>query len=426
MERVHAQGTIHKVVAEDFVDTGTGTGLVHLSPANGEEDFLVATRRKIPVFAPIDDRVRFTAETGRFAGMFVRDADSLVSKLLTEKGSLVNEGRLEHEYPTCWRSGHRLVWVARREYFYWIDRVKEQLVEAAEHVEYYFDQPRNRFIEFIKQSPLGASPGRGSGARRSRYGSAQSARRRCTAFSRRQILDKALELPDGESFELHRPWIDRVLLKCPKCGAPCRREPFVLDTWHNSGSAPLSAFTDAERASLVPVGHLTEGIDQTRGWAYTLLVLNVIYEGKPVSPYKAFLFQGHVLDEKGRKMSKSLGNVLDALEMLNTGSVDLLRYYIIWKSSPVDALSMDTKEMSGRPYQVPSTPSITSTSIFNRTASRTASTRASTRRNGPWAGSSSRRSTSGCSTTSSRQSRAWRTRTRPRGTTTRARSWSTR
>ena len=107
----------------------------------------------VPVFAPIDDRVRFTEDAGRFAGLFVRDADSVVSKLLTESGNLVNEGTLEHEYPTCWRSGHRLVWVARREYFYWIDRVKDKLVEAAEKVEYYFDQPRNRFIEFLKQSP---------------------------------------------------------------------------------------------------------------------------------------------------------------------------------------------------------------------------------------------------------------------------------
>ena len=352
LEKLAKEGKVHKVVAEEFVDTATGTGLVHLAPGNGEEDFLVAMRRKVPVFAPIDDRARFTEDAGRFAGMFVRDSDALVGKLLEEHGSLVDLGRIEHEYPTCWRSGHRLVWVARREYFYWIDTIKDQLVAAAEKVEYYFDQPRNRFLEFIKQSPPWCV------SRERVWGTplpiwvCTKCREKVAAFSRASIVSQAVSLPDGESFELHRPWIDRILLKCPKCGSEARREPFVLDTWHNSGSAPLSAFTDEERRALVPVEHLTEGIDQTRGWAYTLLVLNVIYERAAVAPYRAFLFQGHVLDEKGRKMSKSLGNSIDGLTLLRDDSVDLLRFYMMWKSSPVDAVSLDLKEMTARPYQV--------------------------------------------------------------------------
>ncbi|MGA2198901.1 MAG: class I tRNA ligase family protein [Nitrososphaerales archaeon] len=351
-ERLSREGKIHVVVAEDFVDTATGTGVVHLAPANGEEDFFVATRRKLPVFVPIDDRVCFTEDAGRFAGMFVRDTDALVAELLRARGNLISDGRLEHEYPTCWRSGHRLVWVARREYFYWIDRIKDDLVVAAEKVEYYFEQPRNRFLEFIRQSPPWCI------SRERVWGTplpiwvCSACKEKVPAFSRESILEQAVSLPDGREFELHRPWIDRILLKCPKCGGDARREPFVLDTWHNSGSAPLASFTDEERRELVPVDHLTEGIDQTRGWAYTLLVLNVIYLKKPVAPYRAFLFQGHVLDEKGRKMSKSLGNVVDALAMLRNDSVDLLRFYITWKSSPVDAVSLDLKEMTGRPYQI--------------------------------------------------------------------------
>jgi len=114
-------GKIHRVVAEEFVDTTTGSGLVHMSPANGEDDFAVATRRGIPVFSPFDEQVRFTEEGGRFAGLFARDADQEVIEALREKGALLYAGKIVHDYPVCWRSGHRLVWLARREYFYWVD-----------------------------------------------------------------------------------------------------------------------------------------------------------------------------------------------------------------------------------------------------------------------------------------------------------------
>ena len=347
-----ASGQIHRVVAEDFVDTSTGTGVVHLSPANGEDDYLVATRRKIPIFSPLDDEAHFTEEAGKFRGLFVRDADSLVSSLLKERGPLVYEGRIVHDYPVCWRSGHRLLWVVRREYFYWIDRLKKKILEAAEDVEYFFDSPRNRFLEFLRESPpWGITRERIWGTPLPIWVCSECGEK-TPAFSRRRILELATNLPDGRDFELHRPWIDRIVFKCPKCASTMHREPFVLDTWHNSGSAPYSSFTDQEYRRLIPTEFLTEGIDQTRGWAYTLLVLNVILSGKPLSPYRSFLFQGHVLDAEGRKMSKSIGNVVDGLQALREYSVDLLRLYLLWKSSPIDPLSLDVKEMSGRPYQV--------------------------------------------------------------------------
>lgn len=343
---------IHRVVAEDFVDTSTGTGIVHLSPANGEEDYNVAVKRGIPIFAPFDDQVCFKEEAGRFAGYFARDADRLVSEALKERGALIFEGRIIHDYPICWRSGHRIVWLVRREYFYWVDRIKDKLIKAAEKVEYFFESPRNRFLEFINESPPWCI------TRERVWGAplpiwvCSSCGEKIPAFSRKRIIELAESLPDGPNFELHRPWIDRVVLRCPKCKSRAYREPFVLDTWHNSGSSPLASFTDKEYRRLVPVEFLTEGIDQTRGWAYTLLVLNVILTNKAVAPYKAFLFQGHVLDEQGRKMSKSLGNVILGLDVLRNYSVDLTRFYLLWKSSPIDQLILDLKEMSGRPYQV--------------------------------------------------------------------------
>ncbi|MGP8055978.1 MAG: class I tRNA ligase family protein [Nitrososphaerales archaeon] len=343
---------VHRIVAEEFVDTTTGTGLVHISPANGEDDFAVATKRGIPVFAPFDDQVKFTADGGRFAGLFARDADPIVVESLKERGALISVGKLTHEYPVCWRSGHRLVWLARREYFYWVDRIRDQLLRAAEKVEYFFEPPKNRFLSFIAESPPWCI------TRERVWGTplpvwvCEDCKEKVVAFSRKKIIELASELPDGPSFELHRPWVDRVVLKCPKCGGRALREPFVLDTWHNSGSAPFASFTDAEYKKLVPVEFLTEAIDQTRGWAYQLLVLNVILSGKPVAPYRAFLFQGLVLDEQGRKMSKSLGNVLQGLDVLRNHSTDVSRFYVIWKSSPDDAVSLDMKEMEGRPYQV--------------------------------------------------------------------------
>ncbi len=230
---------VHRVVAEEFVDITTGTGLVHISPANGEDDFAVATKRGILVFAPFDDQVKFTADAGRFSGLFARDADPVVVESLKERGALVSVGKLTHEYPVCWRSGHRLVWLARREYFYWVDRIRDQLLKAAEKVEYFFEPPKNRFLSFIAESPPWCI------TRERVWGTplpvwvCEDCGEKVVAFSRKRIVELAVELPDGPYFELHRPWVDRVVLKCPKCGGRALREPFVLDTWHNSGSVTL-------------------------------------------------------------------------------------------------------------------------------------------------------------------------------------------
>jgi isoleucyl-tRNA synthetase len=174
-------------------------------------------------------------------------------------------------------------------------------------------------------------------------------------FSRKEIVDKAQSLPDGQNFELHRPQIDRVQIKCEKCGSRMEREPFVLDTWHNSGAAPYASLNDEEYFKFIPAAFMTEGIDQTRGWAYTLLMQNVILTGTPVAPFKSFLFQGHVLDEKGNKMSKSIGNVIDAHTLLNENAVDLIRFYFMWKSSPIESLNFSLTEMATRTYQIMST-----------------------------------------------------------------------
>ena len=346
---------IHFVVAEKFVDITTGSGIVHLSPANGEDDFDIAVKRDVPIFVPIDDRVIFTSEAGVFQGLFVRDADSKVLELMNKKNSSVKVGKIKHQYPTCWRSHHKLVWLARREYFYMIDKLGDKPFNAANNVEYFYDAPKNRFLEIIKEKvPWCISRERIWGTPLPIWACSSCSNKEIFS-SRNEIISRAVKLPHGENFELHRPWIDEIEILCNKCNAVMNREPFVLDTWHNSGAAPYASQTDEEYNKLIPSLFLTEGIDQTRGWSYTLLMNNIILKNESLSPFKSFLFQGHVLDEKGNKMSKSAGNVIDAKSLLEQNSVDLIRFYFMWKTSPIESLNFDLKEMSGRPYQIMST-----------------------------------------------------------------------
>ena len=343
----------HVAVSETFVDASTGSGLVHLSPANGEEDIKIANKRKVKIFSPINDEVKFTEKAGKYQGMFVRDADRTIVEDLKECNALVKIGKIKHKYPLCWRSHHPIVWLARRGWFYKLDRLENKAIDAAESVEYFFEQPKNRFLGIIKERhPWCISRERIWGCPLPVW-SCEDCGEKNWFFTRKEIVDAADNLPDGPDFELHRPWIDNITVKCKKCNSvKTKREEYVLDTWHNSGSAPYSSLTDEEYSQEIPAPFFTEGIDQTRGWAYTLLIENVILNNGPTPPYKAFLFQGHVLDEKGGKMSKSKGNVLEGAELLQKYPADLIRFYFIWKASPIEPLSFSTDELMSRPYQV--------------------------------------------------------------------------
>jgi len=344
---------VHRVVCEDFVDVETATGVVHLSPGNGEEDFFAAQRRGVPVFAPFDDEVKFTVDGGKFCGVFCRDADQMVVDELKVRGLLVQAKLVVHEYPTCWRSHHKLVWLARKEYFLRTDKLNSKVLEAADKVEYFFGEMKNRFLSFLREGkPWCVSRERVWGAPLPVWKCEQCGEKTVVA-SKRELLRKAMEKPRGH-FELHKPWVDRVTFRC-RCGGVMRREDFVLDTWHNSGASPYARFTDEEFKKFVPVDFLTEGVDQTRGWANSLLLEHVVLTGRAEAPFKSFLFQGLVQDAKGRKMSKSLGNMLEANKLLNEYSADLTRFYCLRKCSPTDFINFDPAELGRRTYQVLST-----------------------------------------------------------------------
>ncbi len=343
----HTEKFMHAVVTGTHVTVEDGTGLVHTAPGFGPDDFEVGRKYEVPVFCPVTPSGLFTKEVPIFEGQFVFDTNSLVPKMLKEKGRLILEETVEHEYPHCWRCDTPLVYLAdKTQWFLKMIGVRERLVEENSRVEWtpewagtgrFGDWVANADDWCISRSRVWGSP--------LPVWVCDNCKAEVVIGSRSELKQRAVEFP--KDFEMHRPWVDRVVLKCEKCGGKMHREPFVTDCWLDSGmahTASVGYLRDQELFKrLFPYDFITEAVDQSRGWFYSLLYTSVVMHG--TAPFKACVSQGHVLDEDGGKMSKSRGNVVWMKDALRDVGADLFRLYMLSKSAPWSATNYCPKEI---------------------------------------------------------------------------------
>ncbi|MBN1455759.1 MAG: isoleucine--tRNA ligase [Methanomicrobia archaeon] len=325
------EGEAHKVITAEFVTLDEGSGIVHIAPAFGEVDYEACKVRELGFTQPVDSEGRFTDEVPPLAGIFVKDADREIIEMLRERGILYKEERYVHSYPFCWRCNSPLLYYARESWFIGMSQLREHLLANNEQITWYPGHLKyGRFGNFLENiadwalsrerfwgTPLPIWICTGCGAQH------------CVG-SLKEVQEKA-QSPVPDDIDLHRPYIDEVILKCDACGGAMQRVKDVIDCWYDSGSAPFAQWHypfDTERfTENFPASFITEAIDQTRGWFYSLLGVSTAVFDQP--PYLTVLSLGHILDEKGVKMSKSKGNVVDINALFKTEAADALRWYLI-------------------------------------------------------------------------------------------------
>ncbi|MCI5689074.1 MAG: isoleucine--tRNA ligase [Emergencia sp.] len=320
------------VTCMDYVSVEDGTGIVHTAPAFGEDDYQCGRKYNLPMLQPVDERGCYT-ETP-WAGRFVMEEglDVDIIKYLAGENKIFAKEKLEHNYPHCWRCGTPLVYYAKPSWYIEMSKLKEQLVENNNTV--------NWFPEFVGEKRFGnwLAEVKDWAISRSRYWGTPIPIWRCECGhlecigSRAELVEKAIEEID-ESIELHRPYVDDVHITCPHCGKPMSRIPEVMDCWFDSGAMPFAQwhypFENKEifEEKLFPADFICEGIDQTRGWFYSLMAISTFIMGK--APYRNVLVNDLILDKEGKKMSKSRGNTVSPFELFDKYGADATRWYLL-------------------------------------------------------------------------------------------------
>ncbi len=324
----------HYITCDSYVTMSDGTGIVHIAPAFGEDDAQVGRKYELPFVQFVNGKGEMTEDTP-YAGMWVKDADKQVLIDLDAAGLLFDAPKFEHEYPHCWRCDRPLIYYARDTWFIKMSAVKDKLVK------------NNNTVNWI---PEGIGKGRFGawlenvqdwGLSRNRYWGTPLNIWECSCGKRHAIGSieelKSMSKNCPEQIELHRPYIDEVTITCPDCGGEMKRVPEVIDCWFDSGAMPFAQwhypFENKEIfEDNFPADFISEAVDQTRGWFYSLMAISTLLFDK--APYKNVIVLGHVLDKDGNKMSKSKGNAVDPMEALNKFGADAIRWYFYSNSAP--------------------------------------------------------------------------------------------
>ena len=320
------------VTCDNYVTMEDGTGIVHLAPAFGADDANVGKKYGLPYLNPVGEDGCYT--DGPWKGMRVFDADEVVIKYLKENDKLFKKQRMVHNYPHCWRCDTPLLYYSKPSFYLEVTKIKDKIIEANKTVhwfpEYVGEKRFGNWLENLNDWAIS----------RSRYWGTPLPLWRCSCGhdemigSRKELAEKAIENID-ESIELHRPYVDDVHIKCPECGGVMTRVKDVIDCWFDSGSMPFAQYhypfeNEELWKTQFPADFIAEGIDQTRGWFYSLLVISVFVTGK--SPYKNVLVNELLLDKYGKKMHKSKGNSVEPFSLIEEYGADTIRWYLPYVS----------------------------------------------------------------------------------------------